>query len=325
MEQLEAFISDCLARGLTRHTTETYRSQVKSFLHACPEPTEVNIDKLKAILGGLRAKNLTGSTLKGYFAAVSTFYEYLIFEGIAIHNPIPGFRKRYLSRIREQYNGENCRQLISVIDMQRLVFAAFLTGIQERALMMVLAKTGIRKGELLGLKIENINLNVGTILLPSKPKRTNRTVFIDDELSEVLSEYIIWRAPRARSSWLWISKRGGRIHKDYPNKIITSIAKPLNLHDPEGQLCSKLTCHCFRHWFTTHLYRAGMKDQYIKWLRGDSLNKEAWQGYNRIDPWIVRREYLQCIPKLLTSVPPAAEIPGDITKANGQKTILEYL
>lgn len=48
-----------------------------------------------------------------------------------------------------------------------------------------------------------------------------------------------------------------------------------------------------------HLYRAGMDPQYIKWLRGDSLQKEAWQVHNHIDIESVRMEYERCIPKLL--------------------------
>jgi integrase/recombinase XerD len=35
-------------------------------------------------------------------------------------------------------------------------------------------------------------------------------------------------------------------------------------------------------WFCTHLFRAGMRREYIKELRGDS-RKEAFDLYNHID------------------------------------------
>jgi integrase/recombinase XerD len=38
-----------------------------------------------------------------------------------------------------------------------------------------------------------------------------------------------------------------------------------------------------RHWFTTYLLRAGMKREYVQWLRGDSIN-EAMDIYFHIDP-----------------------------------------
>jgi len=42
-----------------------------------------------------------------------------------------------------------------------------------------------------------------------------------------------------------------------------------------------------------------MDPEYIKWLRGDSLKKDAWQRYNHIDPAEVREQYLRKIPQLL--------------------------
>ncbi len=294
LDLIENFISDCRARGLTPHSIETYKSNVKSFLHACKDPCTVHIEDLRTFLNNLRDRGLSGSTLKGYFAALSAFYDYLVFEGIIQNNPVISFKKRYLSRIKDQHN---TRQLISIQEMQLLIKAA--KSIREKAILMTLAKTGMRRGELLSLQVEDINLKNSTITIPAKAKRTNRLTFMDDELKGVLLEYLSWRVFRAKSSWLWITKHGGRIHKDYPGKIIAMMGAALGLHDPAGLLCSRLTPHCFRHWLTTHLFRNGMNPEYIKWLRGDSLKKDAWEIYNHIDIEEVRQEYMRCIPKLI--------------------------
>lgn len=298
MDYIEGFLADCLARGLTGHTIETYRSQVKEFLLSYNEPYSVNLEDLKKFLGSLRARGLAGSTLKGYFAAISSFYDYLIFSGAMDANLIPSFRKRYL-RIKDQEGGgENERQLISIQQMQLLVSAA--ASVRDKALIMMLAKTGMRIGECRGLKVGDINTEKGIIRIPAKAKRSNRLAFMDLELRDILDRYLAWRAGQAKSDWLWISNAGGRIHKDVPNRILASLAEPLGFHDPDGQLCSKFTCHCCRHWFTTHLHRAKMDPEYIKWLRGDSLKKDAWQRYNHIDNREVREEYLRKIPQLLS-------------------------
>jgi len=257
----------------------------------------VDLHDLRSFLGDLRTRGIQPSTLKGYFAALSALYDYLVFEGLHNTNPIPSFRKRYLSRLKDQYGGENSRQLISVQDMQLLVSAA--GSIHDQALMMTLAKTGMRRGELHGLRLEDIDIKRSIIRIPAKAKRSNRLAFMDIELQEVLAQYLSWRKSRARTDWFWITKHGGRIHKDYPGRILGKLGAQLGLHDPAGPLCSKLTPHCCRHWFTTHLHRAGMNPEYIKWLRGDSLRSEAWQIYNHIDPDDVLDEYLLCMPRLL--------------------------
>lgn len=299
MTYLEGFCLDCEARGLTRHTIETYRSNIKDFLKVVSDPIWANRDDLRKYLLRLRARNPAGSTLKGHFSAISMFYEYLIYEGLAYHNPILPLRKRYLSQIKPVSGGENTRQLISIQNMRTLILKA--NRIQDIAILMVLAKTGIRRGELLDLKIDSIDLQNSIIRLPAKAKRSQRITFIDMELYGILRKYIQWRSRRARSPWLWINKKGRKMDRDYPGELIASLATPLGLHQPRGPLCYRLTPHCFRHFFTTHLFRAGMDPQYIMWLRGDSMGKQSWQLYNHIDPEAVRVEYHRLVPKLISN------------------------
>jgi len=48
------------------------------------------------------------------------------------------------------------------------------------------------------------------------------------------------------------------------------------------------------------MFRAGMIEQYIKYLRGDVLGgRKTWEGYLNIDPEMVRLDWLQKVPKLL--------------------------
>lgn len=297
MDFIPDFTKDCQARGLTKHTIESYLSCCNDFMKYHPDATAVGLEELRAYLGELRIRNLAGSTLKGYFASLSALYEFIVFSGALAVNPVISFRRRYL-RIKEQQNGENTRQLLSVQQVQLLLRAA--PGIREKALIMVLAKTGMRKGELHSMRIEDINLKAGTIRIAPKAKRSNRLTFMDEELKETLREYLAWRERRATTSWLWISDHGGRIHKDVPNRILADLGGSLGLHQKEGPLSGRLTCHCMRHWFTTHLFRKGMNIEHIKWLRGDAMRKEAWQIYNHIDIEEVRQEYIRRIPKLIS-------------------------
>ena len=296
MDFIHDFVADCQARGLTVHTIETYQSCCRDFLKYQPDPSAVGLQELRGYLGELRARSLAGSTLKGYFASLSALYEFMVFSGYMAVNPVISFRRRYL-RIKEQQNGENTRQLLSVQQVQLLLSAA---GLREKAIIMTLAKTGMRRGELHSLRVGDLNLKDCTIRIAPKAKRSNRLTFIDEELRDIMEVYLSWRERRAKTSWLWISNHGGRIHKDVPNRILAGLGSSLGLHQKEGPLCEKLTCHCMRHFFTTHLFRKGMNIEHIKWLRGDAMRKEAWQMYNHIDIEEVRQEYLRRIPKLIS-------------------------
>ncbi|KAB2942422.1 MAG: site-specific recombinase [Candidatus Methanoperedens nitroreducens] len=294
-QYLERFLLDCRAKNMTNHSIETYRSNVIEFLAYFPKPITVTNDDLRLYIGKLRLRKLAPGTLKGYMSAVASFFDFLVFEKEIQFNPVPEFRKRYLDRIKCH---PETRQLISIMDMQLLYKTA--THPLQKIIIILLAKTGIRRGELHDLKESDLNFQFHVIRIPMKAKRSHNLAFMDDELEGALKEYLEWRYKRTKTDWLLISGKGGRIHKDAYGMILADLGEKLHLHNSNGPLDRKLTPHCFRHWFTTHLFRAGMDPQYIKFLRGDSMRVESWQIYNRIDPEMVRIEYLRCIPKILS-------------------------
>lgn len=299
---LYLFLDDCRLRGLTDRSLESYKSNIKIFLELYPDPSKVNKSDLRCLLQILKDKDLKNRSLKAFFSNLSSFYEFLMFDDVVLSNPIPAFVKRYV-------NGKNIdsekRQLISVDNVHDLI--SLCPSILDKALIMALAKTGMRRGELLDLKIDDIDLKKRIIKTPVKAKRTNRLCFIDDELCQVLNEYILThRNPYVKKGidWFWISTpvrpcKRGRVHKDYINDVLSDVGQVLGIHESGGPLDKRLTCHCFRHFFTTSLFRSGMRSELIMFLRGDSLGREAWHIYNHLDYDSIREEYLSCIPSLL--------------------------
>lgn len=291
---IKEFVNDCNARGLTPHTVETYRSNVQFFLHRCKQ--KCTLDELKTFLNELREKGHQGSTLKGYFSAINAYYEFMIFSGATKYNPIPSFRKRYL-RVKTQHNGENTRQLINIEDMAELISLARM--ILPRTMMLFLAKTGLRRGELISMDVYDLDLEKMEFRVKPKAKRSNRLGFLDPELTAALREYLDWRELRAKDDALWISYEGTRISRNFVYHTVTKLASRLGLHDSRGPLNKKFTPHCFRHFFTTHLRRAKMPREFIQELRGDR-RKDAVDIYDHIEVEELRRTYLACIPSLGT-------------------------
>lgn len=294
---LEAFLQDCKVRGRTKRSIETYRSVLKDFLNLFPTPEKVDKHDLRDYLEHLQDRELKTATMKGYFSALSSFYDFLIYEEIACTNPVLPFRQRYL----DQPSKHDYRQIPSLEDVQKLLKS--ITQVEHIAPLMLLAKTGARFGEYFRLEPEHIDFKRGLLMLPEAAKRHNRLIPLDLELSVVLEMYLEWRAPRKRTNYLWISERGGHIHKDWTNEMLCYYAEPLGMHKPGGPLETRLTCHCFRGFFTTELRKAGIIDEYLQHLRGDSINKETWKAHYLSKNYMVfdniRAEYLRCMPQLL--------------------------
>jgi integrase/recombinase XerD len=149
------------------------------------------------------------------------------------------------------------------------------------------------------MEVPDIHWEDQSILLKEKKKRSNRVVFFDDETAYVLQRWLKIREARTPSSpALWISTWGKRIDYGSLQYNIEKAALACGLHDPtSSRMEDHFSAHCCRHWFTTHLLRAGMRREYVAWLRGD-VSREAIDVYYHIDPEDVRRSYLAHVPQL---------------------------
>jgi integrase/recombinase XerD len=97
---------------------------------------------------------------------------------------------------------------------------------------------------------------------------------------------------------LFLTQLGNRLTHDQLQYCVEKHAARVGLHNPKSdKLAERFTPHCCRHWFTTHLIRAGMPRDFVKELRGDSRH-ESIDIYNHIDKKELRESYLTHIPQL---------------------------
>ncbi|MFQ5870564.1 MAG: tyrosine-type recombinase/integrase [Candidatus Geothermarchaeales archaeon] len=305
-EMLRRFTEDCGLRRMMPETIRSYLSYLgtmgrfleargRSFLDLRPED-------LKAILAyALYDRRLRPKTVRAYFSALSCFCDFLQYEGIIQINPVPSFRKRYLRDYKKRGVGNNSfeRQLLTIEQMRDLVGGTL--DPRDRAILMVLAKTGIRRNELVCLDVEDVDFATMTIRLKPHPKRTNLVLFVDDECARALRAWLVARENyklRPSCTALFVGQHGDRLQRQGVYEVVTSRARVAGLHDLRSRdPRHRFTPHAFRHWFTTWLRRNGMRREFIQELRGD-VRGDAVDLYDHIDREELRRAYLACIPRL---------------------------
>lgn len=299
---IEGFQSDCRIRGMAKGSIPRYLSVIKIFCGYLDgrKITLLDVDRdiLRDFLEYLRVDRcVSHKTIENYFTVLSSFYEYLAYEGRVDRNPVLPVRKRYLKRYKDGDEGQ-MRKLISVEEMAQLINSTL--DIRDKAIITLLAKTGVRRNELITLDIDDIDWVEQRIRLKPAHKRTNRIVFFDDETALILHKWL-----RARESGkvknpqaLFISDWGERISRNGVYLAVTNAAERIGLHDSGSErLEDHFSPHCCRHWFTTHLRRAGMSREFIQELRGD-VRREAIDIYDHIDKKELRESYLAHIPQL---------------------------
>ncbi len=301
---LEEYLEDAQLQGLTPDSIKDYESNLRIYLtYLNKSALEVTKADLKRFLKYLLSeRKVHPKTVSRYYSAMSSFYDTMLDDGRIDSNPILPFRKRYIaSMVKKNGNNGSRRQLISIEEARTLINS--ILDPRDRAINVLLCKTGIRRGELVSIDLEDIDWKEQSIQLKPKAKRTNLLVFFDDEVATALKRWI-----QARETWskhsedaelaLFINQRGERLKRSGIYDLVAKYARAVGLHNPDHpDLSKRFTPHCYRHFMTTYLRRNGMQREYIKELRGDSRH-EAIDIYHHIDPKDLRDAYLSAIPRL---------------------------
>jgi integrase/recombinase XerD len=245
-------------------------------------------------------EKFSSTTISRYFSAIQSFYEFLEIEDYIDKSPLPKFRKRYLKEYKKNrsHNGTSRRKIISIEEMSMLVNS--IMDPRDKAVILLLAKTGIRRQECCNIDVDDVDWTELCIHLKPTPKRSNLDVFFDDECLRVLRRWIVSRGNRnnKETQALFLNERGGRLGRNAIYELVVKHAGKVGLHDPSSHdIRERFTPHCTRHWFSTWLLRNGMKREYVKELRGDT-RKEAIDIYHHIDRNDLRDSYLSCVPQL---------------------------
>src|SRR5512138_386850 len=126
MDQLiNRYLEDCRIRGMAAGSLPRYHSALRIFgQYLSPRGVDalvVSREDLRGFIEYMRMeRGASQKTIENYFSTLSSFYDFLIFEGLASANPVLPVRKRYLKRYKENVDGHE-RQLIGVEDMARLI------------------------------------------------------------------------------------------------------------------------------------------------------------------------------------------------------------
>ncbi|KUK43406.1 MAG: Site-specific recombinase XerD [Methanothrix harundinacea] len=301
-ELIEQYREDSEIRGLSPESTRRYISSIRIYVQFLEENgmdlLGADRNTIRKFLEYLRkVRGVHQKTIENYFTGISGFYDFLEYEGHVDKNPVHAVRKRYLRRYKDNDEGQ-MRQLISIEEMTHLINATM--DVRDKAIITLLAKTGIRRKELITLDVGDIDWVEQSIRLKPTPKRTNRIVFFDDETAFILKRWLRARASRngGDSKALFTNSTGGRLNRNGVYTAVTKAAERASIHKPNSdRMEDHFSPHCCRHWFTTHMRRAGMPREFIQELRGD-VRKEAIDIYDHIDKKELRESYLAHIPQL---------------------------
>lgn len=127
----------------------------------------------------------------------------------------------------------------------------------------LLAATGMRIGEAIGLGRGDVDLEVGILTLRETKGGKERLVPLHPTTTQALADYAArrddYRACR-KNPWFFVLRQGQRLRPQYPQRIFIGVLRRIGLRDPEPHTRGP-RLHDFRHSFAVNTilrwYRAG--------------------------------------------------------------------
>ena len=282
-----------LERRFSPHTVAAYQNDLRNFTSYISEKqcltsvNEVRHLHIRAWAAAQMQDGLSARSVNRRLSCLHTYFRFLKKRGLLDKDPMqkvlaPKMGKRLPVFVQET----QLEALFSKIE-----FPDDYKGRLERLVLEILYATGIRRSELVYLKIADIDLGRMSFRIAGKGGKERLAPFAR-YLSDMLSDFFQLRMetfPGNTEPWLLLDKKGKQLK---PGAVYRIVRKYLSMVTTAEQRSP----HVLRHSFATHLSNRGADLNAIKELLGHA-NLAATQVYthNSIDRLI--KVYEQAHPK----------------------------
>jgi|YelNatPaOPRAMG01_1025707.scaffolds.fasta_scaffold00119_47 integrase/recombinase XerD len=266
-------------RGLSPNTISSYREDLTFYQKYLEEKGIDSLLKAKRedisdFMLKQKERNLSASSISRRLSALKMFYRFLLREKIISADPTQDMQSPKLwKKIPATLSVEEIERLIAQPNVKTKI------GIRDKAILDTLYATGMRVSELINLKLEQLNLDMGFLRCIGKgnkeriiPLGKYATHAIDRYLKEARSFFL----GKKRCDILFLSRLGSKISRQMLWKIIKKYARMAGIKKP-------VRPHIIRHSFATHLLERGADLRSVQEMLGhtDISTTQVYTHVNR--------------------------------------------
>lgn len=287
-ESVDDFINYLsVERGLSVNTISAYKHDLAQYIkflskQGAAAPDAIKREQVTSFMQKQKEGGLSATSICRSLAAIKMFHRYLVRERLTKDDPTALVETPKLwKRIPEVLSAAEIEAMIQVSQGRQW------QSIRDNAILELLYASGMRVSELVDLKVESVNLEVGYVRCIGKGKK-ERIVPIGKKAQVTVKKYVdSVRAKLVKGKFtpnLFVSRLGKKISRQSIWKLIKFYAKKANIKKP-------IKTHTIRHSFATHLLEHGADLRSVQEMLGHS-DISTTQIYTHVD-----RERLKTVHK----------------------------
>lgn len=231
-------------------------------------------------------KKLNSTSINRHLSSLRSFYNFLVRESIIESNPF--------KLIKGPKNPIKLPNYMKYSEFEMIIDACGddPLGIRNRAIFELLLATGARIGEIINLKINDIDFSTHEIRVLGKGNK-QRICYFNDHAAVALEEYIndsrVTLLNGKPSDYLLINHIGTKLTDRGVRSILDNVLK-------KCALTTKVTPHTFRHTFATLLLNEGCDLKSVQELLGH-VNMSTTSIYTHVTNDRIKDIYLHAHPR----------------------------
>jgi site-specific recombinase XerD len=258
-DAVEAFLLSRQVMNCTAATLGYYRETLGRFLAANPALDGCTALALQTYLSRLRDRSIAAVTLHKHFRALRTFFRWAHEADVLRENPMRGLTMRTPKTLPRTPDDEQVRRLLQACA------ADTFEGRRNRALVALLADSGLRISEALRLRIEDVNFAARTVNVRAGKGRKDGVGFFGAEAARCLRDWLGKRREAHAEDWLFADREGRSLTRRTAAKILHRLSV-------RAGLPRKIGPHALRHYCaSTILKQTGDLELVRQVLRHESL------------------------------------------------------
>jgi integrase/recombinase XerC len=256
-----------LEKNYSRHTLVAYENDLSEFLVFCRDNYDaMDLDQVQYVvirswIVSLSEGGLANRTINRKIASLKAYYRFLQKTGSIFTNP--------LAKHKALRTSKKIEIPFSELEMEAVLSAFGYTddfvGKRDQLMIHLLYATGIRRAELINLKLSDVDFETKSIKVLGK-RNKERIIPMLNSLEPHFLNYYIEREKiddKEENKYLFISSSGNKIYE-------TLVYRSVNKYFTEVSNKLKKSPHILRHTFATHLLNKGADLNSVKELLGHS-------------------------------------------------------